>query len=172
MGSPQAWGIAPLKFFRLTDGETSGRAFGLVVISQLNSPARPSARSRVYRIWRRDRLEPRREGSAQSCHSQPMIEEPLGQQSLRPINSAHSLNLRRHQRPRGWSQSLAPVRAAARSSGYGSGPAQHAQPPVNTHLRINVNTALARRRGCSDGTCRYLVHGSVIVGRVRDSLSQ
>ena len=41
MGSPQAWGIAPLKFFRLADGETSGRAFGLVVISQLN-PARRS----------------------------------------------------------------------------------------------------------------------------------
>ena len=43
---------------------------------------------------------------------------------------------------------------------------------VATYLRIIVNTALARRRGCSDGIHLYLAHGAVIDGRVRGSLSQ
>ena len=41
-----------------------------------------------------------------------------------------------------------------------------------TYLRITVNTALARRRGCSDGMYRYLPHRAAIACRVRDSPSR
>ena len=60
-----------VELYEQADALDSQACIALVQQASLILAAMPLARSRVYRIWQRDRLELRREGSAQSCHSRP-----------------------------------------------------------------------------------------------------
>ena len=93
-----------------------------------------------------------------------------GLDTMKPIDERFAIHADRRRPGQREPARRCTLRSRELGIGARSPPRYPALARLSTHLRINVNTSQARRQGYSDGTYRYLPHGSVIAGRVRDSL--